>query len=208
MHPTDDELIARVVAGDTAVFEALMRRYNERVYRVIRAIVKDDAEVEDAMQQAYVSAYTHLSQFKGLAQFSTWLTRIAINEARARARKKGLVRDTEDSEIDVRDGNPSPEEHMAGRELSGMVEEIVLALPESYREVFMMRAVEDMSVSDTAACLDVSEEVVKVRLHRARTRISDAITEKLGEGAAHAFQFHKPRCDRVVAAVFETIRAT
>src|ERR1700730_1549082 len=140
---TDPEVIAQVLAGDTAQFEVLMRRHNQRVYRVARAIVKDEAEAEDVMQQSYVNAFLHLDQFGGRSQFSTWLTRITVHEAIARRRKWQpevvAFLDDEGEKMDgFRSDRPDPERAAYGRELGRFLEAAVDALPETYRTVFML----------------------------------------------------------------------
>ena len=203
----------RVLAGETSLFEVLMRRYNQRLYRVARAIVRDDAEAEDVTQQAYVNAYRHLDQFAGRAMFSTWLTRIAVHEALARARRRDRFDDKQEA-ADERDGDtmaalrapgPDPERQAFAGELRGLIESAIEALPEHYRAVFVMRAVEGMSTSESAECLDITEETAKTRLHRARTMLRETLCERAGIETAAAFSFEAPRCDRVVAAVFDQI---
>jgi RNA polymerase sigma-70 factor, ECF subfamily len=210
---SDAEVVERVCAGETSLFEVLMRRHNQRVYRAARAIVKDEAEAEDVMQQAYINAFVHLKQFESRAQFSTWLTRIAIYEALARRRKKRpeeplgmedeVVHDTTAEPI----SSPelSPERKAYSRELGRLIEDAVDALPEAYRAVFMLREVEGLSTSETAEGLGLGEEAIKTRLHRARAMMRRTLTDRLGASAPRAFQFHAPRCDRVVAAVLSEI---
>jgi RNA polymerase sigma-70 factor (ECF subfamily) len=157
----DEALITRVLRGDTASFELLMRRYNERVYRAVRSIVRDEHEAEDMMQQAYVNAFTHLGQFNGSARFSTWLTRIAINEALARVRQHGRyeVFDEEFSNVEPFIARPSadnPEWQAFNRELRGLLESAIDALPNGMREVFALRDVEGLSTAEAATCLEVS----------------------------------------------------
>jgi len=210
---TDSELVERVRGGESALFEILMRRHNQRVYRVARSIVKDEAEAEDVMQQAYINAYLHLNQFESRAQFSTWLTRIAMYEALARRRKKRPEEPLsmhEDSLVDApgdafETQQVSPERQAYSRELGRLIEDAVDALPETYRAVFMLREVEGLSTSETAEGLGLGEEAVKTRLHRARTMVRRTLTDRLGSSTAQAFQFHAVRCDRVVAAVMQAI---
>jgi len=212
--PTDADLVERVRGGETALFEVLMRRHNQRVYRVARAIVKDEAEAEDVMQQAYINAYLHLNQFEQRAQFSTWLTRITMYEALARRRKKRPEESLSMHEEGWSDApsdpltseQVSPEREAYSRELGRMIEDAVDALPETYRAVFMLREVEGLSTSETAEGLGVGEEAVKTRLHRARAMVRRSLTGRLGPSTAHAFQFHAVRCDRVVTAVMQAIR--
>ena len=207
---TDEEVVGRVLEGQTALFEILMRRHNERLYRAARAIVRDDNEAEDVMQQAYVNAYAHLRQFDGRAAFSTWLTRIAVNEAIARNRRRGRYeRFTENDNMAFRQlrdvATPNPEAETFSHELRTILEGAVDALPEGYRVVFMLRDVEGLSTAETAACLDLTEDVVKTRLSRARAALRRELANRVGVTAAGAFIFQRPRCDRVVAAVFARI---
>jgi RNA polymerase sigma-70 factor, ECF subfamily len=210
---TDGEIVARVCSGETSLFEVLMRRHNQRVYRAARSIV-DEAEAEDVMQQAYINAFVHLEQFESRAQFSTWLTRITIYEALARRRKQRPEEplSTNDDQIDdamaepLRTSEVSPERQAYSSEIGRLIEEAVDALPDTYRDVFMLREVEGLSTSETAEGLGVGEEAVKTRLHRARAMVRRTLTGRLGGSAALAFQFHATRCDRVVGAVLREIR--
>jgi RNA polymerase sigma-70 factor (ECF subfamily) len=204
----DAEVVRRVLAGEPALFEVLMRRYNQRMYRAARAILRDDRECEDAMQQAWLSAYAHLDQFQGASAFSTWLTRIAMNEALARVRQKSRLTPMEQvpEEEDVMPtATHDPERAAADRELGRMVEEAVDELPDLYRTVFMLREVEGLSTSEAASCLGVSDEVVKVRLHRARLTLRDALYARAGSAAQDAFTFLGWRCDRLVVEVLGRI---
>ena len=208
---SDDEVVARVLGGETALFEILMRRHNERIYRAARAILRDDTEAEDVMQQAYVNAYTHLRQFDGRAQFATWLTRIAVHEALARARRRGRYESLEDSSVEtfmpIQSG-PDPERQAFAQELATLLESAVDRLADGYREVFMLRQVQGLTTSETAQVLDVSEDVVKTRLSRARAALQRDLLDQAGEAAASAFTFGLSRCDRVVAGVMAQIAAT
>jgi RNA polymerase sigma-70 factor (ECF subfamily) len=199
--------VRRVRAGETELFEILMRRYNQRVYRVVRAVLHDELEAEDVMQQAYVSAFSHLDQFHGDARFSTWLTRIALNEAFARIRKSKRFVDIDATETTTMETvmQPGPEQQAHSKELGRLLEEAVAGLPDIYRSVFMLREVEELSTRETAECLDVSEEVIKVRLHRARVLLRDSLYARVGTTAPETFVFLRPRCDRVVAAVLSRI---
>ena len=208
-HP-DEQVVRDVLDGKTAMFELLMRRYNERVYRAARAIVRDDHEAEDVMQQAYVNAFTHLRQFNGSALFSTWLIRIAINEALARVRRKGRYEAFDDAPSTVEplmSMNPSenPERQAFAGELRELLESAIDGLPNGMREVFVLRDVEGMSTLEVAESLGVSEDVVKTRLSRGRAMLRRVLTEQSGATAPEAFRFYRPRCDRVVAAVLAKI---
>lgn len=207
---SDEQIVEKVLAGQTALFEVLMRRHNERLYRAARAIIKDESEAEDIMQQAYVNAYTHLRQFDGRSQFSTWLTRIAVHEALARARRRGRYTsmDTEDSWDPIAmttAPTPDPERLAFSGEIGALMESVIDRLPDGAREVFVLRAVEGMSTQEVAAALDVSEAVVKTRLSRARAALRRELSAQLEAAASDRFRFLRPRCDRVVAAVLARI---
>ena len=206
---SDEEVVARVVAGQTALFEVLMRRHNERVYRLARSIVRDDEEAEDVMQQAYVNAYTHLDQFGGRARFSTWLLRIATNEALARVRRRGRYEPFEDDQPPAEDAATTqprdPEQQASSGELRALLASAIDTLPDGNREVFVLREVEGLSTADTAAVLDVSEDVVKTRLSRARAALRRVLEEQIGTIAPDLFRFYRPRCDRLVARVLAAI---
>ncbi|MGE5345354.1 MAG: RNA polymerase sigma factor [Acidithiobacillales bacterium] len=209
---SDEEVVRRVLDGDGPLFEIVMRRYNRRLYRVARAILRDDSEAEDVMQQAYVEAYAHLGQFEGRAQFSTWLTKIAVHEALARLRRQRRVISPapppEPEEVamsTVKSTGPSPEQDALEHELRTLLESVIETLPIRYRSVFVFRDVEGMSTAETAQCLDVTEDLVKTRLHRARGLLRERLYERTGLATAAAFSFHLSRCDRVVTAVFRRL---
>lgn len=210
---TDEEVVARVLAGETAMFEIVMRRHNQRLYRVARAILRNDGEAEDVMQDAYVRAYEHLRQFAGRAKFSTWLTRIAVHEALTRQHRKDRYEELEP--MSEREGDPmdrfasltpNPEQQTSNSELRRLLEDAVERLPDSYRAVFMLRDVEEMSTTDAAYALEISEENVKVRLHRARALLRKGLFALAGKESREAFSFNAVRCDRVVKNVFERIQ--
>jgi RNA polymerase sigma-70 factor (ECF subfamily) len=203
---SDEEVVRRVGRGETALFEILMRRYNQRLFRVARAIMRDDAEAEDVLQQAYVNAYTHLQQFAGQARFATWLTRITTYEAFARLRRRGRHKETHMGEgEDAMEGfpapQPDPEQQAFAGELRHALEASLDALPETYRTVFVLRDVEGLSTAEAADCLEVSEDVVKTRLHRARALLREDLFERAGLSARSVFSFQGDRCDRIVGAV-------
>ena len=207
---SDEQVVTRVLAGQTALFEVLMRRHNERIYRAARAILRDEHEAEDVMQQAYVNAYSHLRQFDGRSKFSTWLTRIAVHEALARARHRGryMTKDGDDSLADMPDAfdaAPDPERLAISRELGALVESAIDRLPDGAREVFMLRQVEGMNTEEVAVALNVSEAVVKTRLSRARGAIRRELFEHAGLATSNTFRFLRPRCDRVVSVVLARI---
>jgi len=212
--PTDEDLALRARGGDRTAFELLMRRNNRRVYRTIRSVLRDGAEVEDAMQEAYVSAFTHLHQFHGAARWSTWLCRIAYNEAlaRVRRRKRFVSIEAEASnegrmkENDApRTPAPDPERAVADRELARVLEGAIDRLPDIYRAVLMLRQIDGLGVAETASVLDVAEEVVKTRLHRARALLRAELEERIGAQLDETYAFGAQRCDRVVAAVLSRL---
>ena len=207
---SDEGIVQAVLDGNTALFELLMRRYNERLYRTARAITRDDREAEDVMQQAYVNAFASLRQFKGQARFSTWLTRITINEALARVRRRGRYEPFEDDPMDANSivpipSGPDPERQAFASELRDLLEWAIDALPAGAREVFMLRDVEGLNTADTAASLGVSEDVVKTRLSRARTTLRGFLLERAGATAPDVFRFQRPRCDVMVRLVLARI---
>ena len=211
---TDEEVVHRVLAGETALYELVMRRYNTRLYRVARAILKNDGEAEDVMQDAYVRAFQHLGQFAGRAKFSTWLTRIAVHEALARQQKAKRFEDwdamneSKQDKIGAAPLRSDPESQTAAAEMSKILEEAIENLPEQYRAVVMMRDVEEMTTAETADCLSLTEDNVKIRLHRAHGMLRRDLHTKARISTAEAFPFHAPRCDRVVANVFAILAAS
>ena len=205
---SDEAVVSRVLAGETALFEVLMRRHNQRVYRAARAIVRDAREAEDVIQEAYVNAYTHLSQFDGRAQFSTWLTKIAVYEALARVRRQRRYEPLDDSPMELNmptSTSPDPERQAFGRELGALIESAVDALGDGYREVFMLRQVEGLSTTETAEILGVSEDVVKTRFSRARHSLQQHLLDRAGAATSQAFTFGQDHCDRLVATVMARI---
>jgi RNA polymerase sigma-70 factor (ECF subfamily) len=203
---SDEALVARARARDGSAFELLMRRHNQRVYRVVRSVLRDDDEIEDVIQQAYMQAFLHLDQFGGNARWSTWLCRIAINEALARLRRRGrfvsIDAISEDVMADLpRSSSGDPERTAARREFSHLVEEAIDGLADIYRAVVILREVEGMTTEETAAVLEVEPEVVRTRLHRARASLRTAIEDRIGEQMKGTYTFGNERCDRVVAAV-------
>jgi len=206
----DEDVIARVMAGEKELYEIIMRRYNQRLYRVARAILREDDEAEDVVQDAYVRAYEHLDQFLGRARFATWLTKIAVNESLARARKKNRVQELEtmipeEKESALTAATASPEHEASRTEMARLLEGAVLCLPEHYRIVLMMRDIEEMSTADTAAALELSEENVKIRLHRARILLREELMARAGASRSNVFPFLGARCDRMVQAVLARI---
>ena len=205
---TDEEIVDRVRGGETALYEIIMRRYNQRLYRVARAILRDDGEAEDVMQDAYVRAYEHLDQFARRAPFSTWLTRIAVHEALARVRQRNRIQQINDGEFEgafvmnLAEPSQDPEQTASTAELGHLLEEALLALPDQFRAVVMLRDVEELTTEETAEALEISEDNVKIRLHRGRAMVRGWLFQRVGAKAKDAFPFMGARCDRVVHNVF------
>lgn len=210
---SDEEVVKRVLAGETELFEIIMRRHNQRLFRVARSVLRNDDEAEVVMQDAYVSAYLHLDQFAERARFSTWLTRIAYHESLARLRrnKRFVALDTfaeSQLEYDPMMVSPerNPEQRVLDKELQSVLEDSLDALPDNYRSVFALREIEGLDTAETAECLGISPESVKVRLFRARRLLRHMIYDR-SAGAIHgAYHFNLIRCDRVVEAVLRRIR--
>lgn len=216
---TDEEIVDRVRAGDIGLYELIMRRYNQRLYRVARAILRDDDEAEDVMQDTYVRAYEHLDQFALRAPFSAWLTRIAVHEALARKRHRNRADQLEEdpgyqASLNGEGRGPmrvlkpllNPEETAATAEVRRLLEEALLSLPEAFRTVVMLRDVEQLNTAEVAAALELSDENVKVRLHRAHGMLRRWFASRIGENCKEAFPFMGERCDRVVCNVIEALR--
>ncbi len=207
----DAQLVERLAHGNHAAFEALMRRHNGRLFRVARAILRDDSEAEDALQEAYLDAYRHIADFRGDARVSTWLTRIVVNRAlmRMRSQKRDRVlvpfHRAPTPEGDVPDIDPvderaeSADDAAIRAELRRMVERRLDELPVAFRTVFVMRDIEEMSVQETAECLSIPTATVRTRLFRARALMRDALTRDLGVATDGVFAFAGARCDRIVS---------
>ena len=209
---SDDDVVSRVRAGETGLYEILMRRYNQRLFRVIRSVVMNDDEAEDVLQEAWVRAYEHLDQFAGRASFSTWVTRIAFHEALARTRKNKRWTPLENPEGEImaeaerrQTTAETPEMQAERSQLGRMLQAAVDGLPETYRSVFVLREVEQLSTTETAECLELSEEAVKTRLHRSRALLRRDLESRLGPAISEAYAFLGARCDRIVMRVLERI---
>jgi RNA polymerase sigma-70 factor (ECF subfamily) len=206
----DEDVIAEVRAGHTDQFEVLMRRYNQRLFRAARAVLRDDAEAEDVMQEAWYRAFAHLDQFAGKARFSTWLLRIAVHEALARVRRRARHADVDPLDDESPAGNSdaeTPELAAHRAELSRAIESAVDELPSAFRVVFVLRAIEGLSVSETAEATGLREETVKTRLFRAKGQLQRLLAQH-EDSLDEAFAFAGHRCDRAVAVVFARIHAT
>lgn len=208
-EPTDETLVREILGGDVNQLSVLMRRHNQRLYRVCRSIVANDGEAEEAVQEAYLRAYKHLQQFRGESKFSTWLTRIAIFESLARRRRLARLVDL-DSDRPVRPQlvakGRGPEKESMNRELAEALETAIDALPENYRTVFVLRHIEELSTDETAECLNLGREAVKSRLLRSRLILQEKLRPHvIEEAAAHAYRFLGPRCARVIEKVFSRL---
>jgi len=198
---TDEDIVRRVIEGETTLFELLIRRHNQRLYRAVRAILKDEAETEDAMQEAYVRAFAHLDQFAGNAMVSTWLTKIAVYEALGRLRRRKRMEDMPSTVSTTGD----PERIAYSRELHATIESAVDSIPPLYRSVFVLRDIEELTGAEAADCLGISEDTVKTRLHRARRLLRARLEHSLGESIGSSFAFGNQRCNRVTARTMEQI---
>lgn len=207
---TDDEVVARVLAGDASLFEILMRRHNQRLFRAARAILADDTEAEDVMQEAYLRAFRELAAFRGEARFATWLTRIACHEALARAQKRrrlvsiagGAGSDDRGALPEPRAASAGPDRDLENRELRAVLQQAVEVLPEPLRAVFCLREIEGLSTEETADALGLTIENVRVRLHRAKRALRQTLDRHIGDEVRRLYLFDGARCDRLVAAVF------
>jgi RNA polymerase sigma-70 factor (ECF subfamily) len=209
----DARLVELSRAGDPGGFRTIMQRHNRRLYRIARGVLGDDAEAEDVVQESYMRAFQNLAAFRGDSSLATWLTRIAINEALGRKRKRRPMIDL--SNLDMIDdqgetrvlifpgvrGGDNPEADATRAEIRRLLERAVDDLPEPFRLVFVMREIEQMSVEETAAQLDILPETVKTRLHRARRLLRDALQEKLGSVLQDAYAFDGERCERMTRTV-------
>ena len=216
-HPTDTELVALVRGGDGSAFREIMRRYNQRLYRVARGIVRDEAEAEDVLQEAYVRAFAALGEFRGDSGLPTWLTRIVMNEAFGRMRRRRPTEALEAIDRAIEQGDtrvimfpgvqasPSPEVAAARAEVRRLLEAAIDELPESFRLVFMMRDVEEMSIEETATSLDIRPETVKTRLHRARRLLRKNLDGRLSTVLRDTFPFQGARCARITQAVMSRL---
>ncbi|HJV82982.1 RNA polymerase sigma factor [Noviherbaspirillum sp.] len=214
---SDVELASRIAGGDQQAFEFLMRRYNRVLYRTARSVLKDDAEAEDVLQDAYLLAYRRINQFRGDAKLSTWLTRIVVNEAIARSRKRSrraqvislggeIEWDSEAAETNMNEASPEQPERAALRaEARRLLEKKIDELPEAFRTVFMLRALEEMSVEETSACLGIPEATVRTRFFRARGLLRESLSREIDFAFEEAFSFDGARCDRIVNGVLARV---
>lgn len=206
---SDYEIIKEVLDGSTFLFEVLVRRYNQRLFRIQRSYISDEEAVKDTLQQTYLKAFENLSSFRGEAQFSTWITRIAINEALKYLNKENRYSNIHKTNSDASihrhsaDTKKTPQQDMIQRDLGDLLEETVDKLSPKYRSVYIMREVEQMSTKETADCLEISESNVKVRLHRAKKKVRKKLEQKVAD--AEIFNFRGRRCDLMVLRVMSEI---
>jgi RNA polymerase sigma factor (sigma-70 family) len=196
---SDVELIKKILEGEHRLFEVIMRRYNQRLFRIGMSVLEDDTEVEDAMQTSYIKAYEHLSQFEHRSSFITWLTRIMLNQCYEQKRKKqqatNIIHQT-DNVVNMR----APDNVLVNKELSAILEKAIARLPEKYRLVFMLREIEDMSVRETSEALNIEEPNVKVRLNRAKNMLREDLNGYMKDSV---YSFHLSRCNRIVNHVLD-----
>ena len=214
---TGDEfdLVKRAIARDGEAFRVIMKKYNQRLYRVARGIVRNDSEAEDIVQEAYVRAFTHLESFRGDSSLATWLSRITINEALGRLRAQRPTVDlvtfesqrtaAEIIQFPLTSKSDDPEKTMAQRQILQLVEQATDNLPEVYRIVFITRVIEGMSVEDTAEILNLRPETVKTRLHRARKLVREQLDKQIGPVLMDAFPFAGRRCERLTEGVLQRL---
>ena|SRR5687768_10205676 len=209
---SDNEIVKRVLTGEKELFEILLRRNNQTLYRVIRSYLKYDNDVQDAMQEAYLKAYNKLHQFQGNSAFTTWLIRIGINEAllRIRAEKKVIPLYAKDADfqseklLQIPDGNQmNPERKIIQKEIRILIEQAIDVLPPRYRTVYVLKEVEGLEIGEIANCLDLSESNVKVRLHRAKNLLKNVLYDLSSE--TEIFEFGSSTCDILVKAVMNRI---
>lgn len=203
---TDAEIVRLVLDGNDAAFEGIMRRYNRLLFRLARGIVGRDDEAKDVVQESYVRAYYRLAQFQGPDGFASWLSRIVVNEAITRTRRKSFNADDDRSSEEIpTDRQERPEDIAMSKDTLDLIEAAIDALPADFRVVFMLRAVEGLSVEETAELLDLKPATVKTRYFRARTQIRERLERRIHDAVPSSFSFDGPRCDAVVDAVFAAI---
>ena len=211
----DHALVVLVLQNEERAFETLMRRYNRRLFRVARSVLRDESAAEDAVQEAYIRAFTHLDRYQPTGSFGAWLTRIALNEAlmlRRRTRTDTVSLEDIDESVLVARGvslEPAvPTDGIDSAHARRLLEQAIDALPETFRTVFVLRVVEQLSINETAACLDLNSATVKTRLHRAQRRLRTDLSRRLHREQLNVFQFDGARCDRIVAAVLTRARTS
>ena len=211
----EPELVDYARAGDRQAFRAIMKRCNQRLFRIACAVVRDEAEAEDVLQEAYTRAFSAIATFRGEAGIATWLTRIVLNEAHGRLRRRKLTVNLDQVEAAQESAqvlhlpgmtkSEDPEADAARAQIRRILERAVDALPEPFRLVFILREVEELSVEDTASHLNLKVETVKTRLHRARRRLREALDAQLAEVMVGAYPFLGARCERITEAVLRRL---
>lgn len=205
----DGALVERVRSGDTALYAALMRRHNQRLFRVARAILRDDDEAEDVLQEAYVRAFEQLGRLEDRSAFAAWVCKIVVHEARARLRRRRTVKEVNGARGQTPQAAPAdPEQQALSRQLQRVLADAIDALPLGYRTVFVLREIDGMSTAEVSAALGIREPAVKTRLHRARAALRDELFARIGAAALPPFSFRGERCDRLVATVLRRIPGT
>jgi RNA polymerase sigma-70 factor, ECF subfamily len=204
-RPADTELIGRILSGDTRALETLMRLHNRTLFRTARAILRDDAEAEDAVQDAYLQAYRKLGTFRGESKLSTWLVRIAANQALMRRRRN--PRPAEIPEEEAVSDAPGPQDNAERAEMRRLLEAGIDALPDGYRTVFVLRGLEELTVEETAAALGIPPATVRSRYFRARGLMRTWMARDVDTTLGDAFAFAGARCDRIVRAVLALVAA-
>src|SRR5690606_29274544 len=205
---SDEEIVQRVLKGDRNQFELIMRRYNQRLFRVIFSIIGERAETEEIIQEAYLRAYTKLHQFSGRAAFATWLTKIAVHEALRRRKRRHNVIDIDalpqkNRESSFMGGNP--ETKAFSGELKILLEKAIMEMAAPYRSIFILREIEGLSTSEAAECLGISESTAKVRLHRAKAWLKKQLLSEVHQSKSELFGFAGSSCDRIVENVLRRI---
>ena len=212
--PDELDLVRRAQSRDAGAFRTIMRMHNQKLYRLARSIMRNDSEAEDVVQETYVTAFTHLASFRGEATLATWLSRIAINEALGRLRRKRRAAAAIASEpaseariipFPLAVSGDDPERTMAQRQILNLVERATDALPDAYRTVFVARVIEGLSIEETANLLGIKPQTVKTRLHRARDLVRKQIDEQIGPIMLDAFPFAGRRCERLTTAVMKRL---
>ncbi|MEX2523609.1 MAG: RNA polymerase sigma factor [Gammaproteobacteria bacterium] len=208
--PGDRELVDRIRAGDYELFELVMRRYNRRLFLTARSILRSDSDAEDAVQDAYVRGWQRLDEFRGPSGLGAWFTRIVTNEALMRLRRqRGVVSIDVSQMLDTLvDDEPAPEDRTNTMQLRTMLEQAIDKLPQPFRTTYMLREVEQLSIDETAACLDVDPATVKTRIHRARKLLRRDLERVASAAVSEVFPFAGVRCDRIVQRVMERIPAS
>jgi RNA polymerase sigma factor (sigma-70 family) len=208
----DDIVVKRILAGEKELFELLLRRYNQKLYRVIRSYLRQSDDIEDAMQEAYLKAFDKLDQFRGDAGFSTWLIRIGINEALQRIKKDNKVKSLHDQNADIMSNDiiqlpdpkdVNPEKITIGKEVKTLIEHAIDELPEKYRVIYVLKEIQGVETQELCACLDITEPNAKVRLHRAKHLMKETLLRLSAD--SEIFEFGSSRCDALVSRVMMNI---